>query len=74
MNAMETYRQWLDLFADDEATVSELKSIENNPAEIEDRFYRELEFGTAGMRGVIGMGTNRINVHNVRRVTRALAK
>ena len=74
MNAMETYRQWLDLFADDEATVSELKSIENDPAEIEDRFYRELEFGTAGMRGVLGAGTNRLNIYNVRRVSRALAK
>ena len=61
-------------FADDRETAVELKSIENDPAEIEDRFYRDLEFGTAGMRGVLGAGTNRLNIYNVRRVTRALAK
>ncbi len=74
MGYMDQYRKWLEVFADDEATVSELNSIADNRAEIEDRFYRALEFGTAGMRGVIGMGLNRMNVHNVRRVTRALAK
>ena len=74
MAYMDEYKKWLEMFADDEATVSELKSIEGNDAEIEDRFYRELEFGTAGMRGVIGMGLNRMNIHNVRRVTAALAK
>ena len=74
MGAMELYRQWLTDFADDAETVADLKAIENDPAEIEDRFYRELEFGTAGMRGVLGAGTNRLNIYNVRRVTRALAK
>ncbi len=74
MAYMDEYRKWLEMFADDEATVKELEEIKDNPAEIEDRFYRELEFGTAGMRGVIGMGLNRMNIHNVRRVSAALAK
>ena len=74
MGYMDEYRKWLDMFADDAATVAELEAIKDDTAEIEDRFYRELEFGTAGMRGVIGMGLNRMNIHNVRRVTAALAK
>ena len=74
MEAMKVYQQWLADFANDPETVADLKAIENDPAEIEDRFYRELEFGTAGMRGVLGAGTNRLNIYNVRRVTRALAK
>ena len=74
MDAMQVYRQWLNDFAGDPETVADLKAIENDPAEIEDRFYRELEFGTAGMRGVLGAGTNRLNIYNVRRVSRALAK
>ncbi len=74
MEAMELYRQWLSDFANDPDTVADLKAIENDPKEIEDRFYRELEFGTAGMRGVLGAGTNRLNIYNVRRVTRAMAK
>ena len=74
MDAMKLYQQWLVDFADDAETVADLKAIANDPAEIEDRFYRELEFGTAGMRGVLGAGTNRLNIYNVRRVSRALAK
>ena len=74
MEAMQIYRQWLADFANDPETVADLKAIENDPAEIEDRFYRELEFGTAGMRGVLGAGTNRLNIYNVRRVSRAMAK
>ena len=74
MEAMELYRQWLTDFANDPDTVADLKAIANDPKEIEDRFYRELEFGTAGMRGVLGAGTNRLNIYNVRRVTRAMAK
>ena len=74
MEARELYRQRLRDFADDADTVADLKAIENDPKEIEDRFYRDLEFGTAGMRGVLGAGTNRLNIYNVRRVTRALAK
>ena len=74
MDAMQVYLKWLNDFANDPETIADLKAIENDPAEIEDRFYRELEFGTAGMRGVLGAGTNRLNIYNVRRVSRALAK
>ena len=74
MDAMALYQKWLTDFAADAETVADLNAIRDDPAEIEDRFYRELEFGTAGMRGVLGAGTNRLNVYNVRRVTRALAK
>lgn len=74
MGYMDEYKRWLEMFADDAATVAELEAIKDDAGEIEDRFYRELEFGTAGMRGVIGMGLNRMNIHNVRRVTAALAK
>ena len=74
MDYMKVFQQWLKDFSDDMETVKDLMSIENDPKEAEDRFYRELEFGTAGMRGVLGAGTNRLNKYNVRRVTRALAK
>ena len=74
MDYVKLFQQWLKDFADDMETVQDLMKIENNPKECEDRFYRELEFGTAGMRGVLGAGTNRLNKYNVRRVTRALAK
>ena len=74
MNAMELYRQWLSDFADDAETIRELTDIRNDAAQIEDRFYRELEFGTAGMRGILGAGTNRMNIYTVRRATLALAQ
>ena len=54
-------------------TKAELKAIENNKEEIEDRFYRQLEFGTGGLRGVIGAGTNRMNIYTVRQATQGLA-
>ena len=65
MGYKETYNRWLTSDVVDDDTKAELKSIENNEKEIEERFYRELEFGTAGMRGIIGAGTNRINIYNV---------
>jgi len=74
MEPMKLYEQWLHDFADDPETVQDLLAIKDDPKEIEDRFYRDLEFGTAGMRGVLGAGTNRLNKYNVRRVSRALAK
>ena len=74
MEPMKLYEQWLHDFADDQETVQDLLAIKDDPKEIEDRFFRDLEFGTAGMRGVLGAGTNRLNKYNVRRVTRALAK
>ena len=73
MDYKQEFQKWLTMFADDEATVRELRSIENNEKEMEDRFYTELSFGTAGMRGVIGAGLNRMNVYNVRRATKGLA-
>ena len=57
----------------DEATRDELKSIANDEKEIEDRFYKDLEFGTGGLRGVIGNGTNRMNIYTVRKATQGLA-
>ena len=74
MDPFKLYEQWLKDFADDLETYQDLMSIQDSPKEYEDRFYRELEFGTAGMRGVLGAGTNRLNKYNVRRVSRALAK
>ena len=74
MDYMTAYRQWLADFAADEETVQDLRAIAGDEKEIEDRFYRKLEFGTAGMRGVLGAGKNRMNVYNVRRATKALAK
>ncbi len=70
---METYQSFLTRFKDDEQTYQELLSIKEDEKEIKDRFYTELSFGTAGMRGVIGAGTNRMNVYNVRRATQGLA-
>ena len=60
MNDRENYESWLRDFQNDAETAAELKAIENQPGEIEDRFYRPLSFGTAGMRGVLGAGTNRM--------------
>ncbi|MBR5288840.1 MAG: phospho-sugar mutase [Clostridia bacterium] len=73
MTYREQYEAWLRDFADDAATVAELKALEGNEKEIEDRFYTELSFGTAGMRGVLGAGTNRMNLYNVRRATKGFA-
>ena len=69
---MEVYRQWLDCADFDDATRAELRAIENDAGEIEDRFYRELDFGTAGLRGVMGAGTNRMNIYTVGIVTQGL--
>ena len=73
MGYREEYEKWLRDFSTDQATVDELRSIAGDEREIEDRFYTTLSFGTAGMRGVLGAGLNRMNVYNVRRATRALA-
>ena len=73
-NIMKNYQSWLDDDFIDQMTKDELKSIENIPDEIEDRFYQELEFGTAGLRGKIGAGTNRMNIYVVSRATHALAQ
>ena len=73
MTIRENYEKWLTDFAADEETVRELESIRKNDQELEDRFYTELSFGTAGMRGVLGAGMNRMNKYNVRRATKGLA-
>ena len=74
MNAQERYRLWLESPDIDESTKEELRAIANDPQEIEERFYMELEFGTAGLRGILGAGDNRMNVYNVRRATEGLAR
>ena len=74
MDVRTAYEQWLRDFAADADTIADLKSIANDDKEIEDRFYTELSFGTAGMRGVLGAGMNRMNRYNVRRATKGLAK
>ena len=73
MSYKEQYDFWLSDAYFDEATKEELKSIAADEKEIEDRFYRELEFGTGGLRGVIGAGTNRMNIYTVRKATQGLA-
>ena len=73
MNYRAEYEKWTTDPYFDEATQEELKAISNDEKEIEDRFYRTLEFGTAGLRGVIGAGTNRMNIYTVRQATQGLA-
>ena len=73
MTYKEQFDFWLNDDYFDEATKNELLSIRNDEKEIEDRFYRELEFGTGGLRGVIGAGTNRMNVYTVRKASQGLA-
>lgn len=73
MDYKKIYQQWLsDPYFDDQ-TKEELKAIAADEAEVEDRFYRRLEFGTGGLRGVIGAGTNRMNIYTVRQATQGLA-
>ncbi|RRD94908.1 phospho-sugar mutase [Clostridiales bacterium COT073_COT-073] len=73
MNYQEKYLEWLNSPYIDEETRAELKAIENDPAEIQNRFYKNLEFGTAGLRGILGAGTNRMNKYNVAQVTQGIA-
>ena len=67
------YEAWLNNPYFDKATKEELKSIANDDNEIKERFYKDLEFGTAGLRGIIGAGTNRMNIYTVRKATQGLA-
>lgn len=73
MEIKQVYDLWLENANDDKDLIDELKSIEDNENEIYERFYRELQFGTAGLRGIIGAGTNRMNIYTVRRTTQGLA-
>ena len=73
MGYKEEYAFWLEDSYFDQETKDELLAIKDNETEIEDRFYKELEFGTGGLRGVIGAGTNRMNIYTVRKATQGLA-
>ena len=73
MDYKKVYQEWLENPYFDEATKAELKEIANDENEIKERFYADLEFGTAGLRGIIGAGTNRMNVYTVRKATQGLA-
>ena len=73
MNYLEEYKKWCESPEFDEETKKELLGIKDDEKEIEDRFYQELEFGTAGLRGVIGAGTNRMNKYTVGKATQGLA-
>ena len=73
MTEKELYQKWLECATDDADLQTELKAIAGDDAAISDRFYRDLEFGTGGLRGVIGAGTYRMNVYTVRRATQGLA-
>ena len=73
MNYKEKYKEWLENPIFDEETKAELIKIKDNEKEIEDRFYKDLEFGTAGLRGVIGSGSNRMNKYTVGKATQGLA-
>ena len=73
MDYKEIYNTWLESEYIKSEDKNELVSIKNNEQEIKDRFYKELEFGTGGLRGVIGIGTNRINVYNIKKTTQGLA-
>ncbi len=73
MGAFDACRNWLDFAGLDSDLRSELNTAMNDPKDIEDRFYRDLEFGTGGLRGLLGAGTNRMNIYTVRRAARGLA-
>ena len=73
MDYKEIYESWLNNPYIDEATKEELRSISGDEQEIKERFYMDLEFGTAGLRGIIGAGTNRMNPYVVRKATQGLA-
>lgn len=73
LGIQELYNKWLENASDDVSLIEELKEVKDNEEAVYDRFYRSLEFGTAGLRGVIGAGTNRMNIYNVRVATQGLA-
>ena len=73
MDIKKEYENWLQNATADPDLKAELESVSGNDAEISDRFYKDLEFGTAGLRGVIGAGTNRMNIYTVCRATQGLA-
>ena len=74
MSWRETYEEWLNSPALSEEEWKELDAIRGDEKEIEDRFYAPLVFGTAGLRGIMGLGTNRMNIHVIRHATQAFAE
>ena len=74
MDYKEIYESWLSNPYFDEDTKDELRAIAEDENEIKERFYKELEFGTAGLRGIIGAGTNRMNIYTVRKTTQGAGK
>ncbi len=72
-NYKKKYKEWLEDINIDEETKKELKAIENNEKEKEERFYKDLEFGTGGLRGIMGAGTNRMNIYTIKKATQGLA-
>ena len=73
MDPMSLYKRWMSIPMDDLDLAAELNAVKGKDEEIFDRFYRNLEFGTAGLRGVLGAGTNRMNIYTIRRATQGLA-
>ena len=73
MDYKARYEEWISNSYFDEDTRAELESIKEDENEIKERFYMDLEFGTAGLRGIIGAGTNRMNIYTVRKATQGLA-
>ena len=73
MEIMKAYNEWCKNAVEDKDLIAELESIKNDENEIYERFYTSLQFGTAGLRGIIGAGTNRMNIYVVRQATQGLA-
>lgn len=73
MDYLTQYQAWLNASYIDEESKEELRSLQGQDKEIEDRFYRDLEFGTGGLRGKMGVGINRMNIYTVRKATQGLA-
>jgi len=72
-NCLKEFKRWLELAKEDSCLIDELNSIKENEEKIKDAFYKDLEFGTGGLRGVIGAGTNRMNIYTVRKATQGIA-
>ena len=73
MDYLKKYEEWLQSPSIDEETKEELRKIKEDDKEIKERFYQDLEFGTGGLRGIIGAGTNRMNIYTVGKATQGLA-
>ena len=74
MDYMEVYKYWLSSPSVDDETKAELEALKDNETEIKERFYKELDFGTAGLRGIIAAGSNCMNIYTVRKATQGLCE